>query len=247
MKKELVGYLALSLLATSVMAQEEFPQDNALGATSYHSAPRYRSSEEHPLRILSYVLNPIGWVVREGVTRPLSYFAGSTETTRSVMGYREPMDWRQPECFSGDDTTPDCRSIMPYNYEDSSQNGQGQEAASVAVGEKFFYFPDVNFDFNKASLNDLGLGRVHQIARLLEKENSITVMLEGHTDFKGGEEFNKKLGLNRADAVRQALVSLGVDAARLSTVSFGKGSPVFSEETDWARAVNRRVGVRSVE
>jgi outer membrane protein OmpA-like peptidoglycan-associated protein len=247
MKKELVGCLALSLLATTVMAQEEFPQDNALGATSYHTAPRYRSSEEHPLRILGYILNPIGWVVREGVTRPLSFFAGSTETTRSVMGYREPMDWRQPECFSGDDTTPDCRSIMPYNYEDSNQNGGAQETASVAVGDKFFYFPDVNFDFNRASLNDLGQGRVHQIARLLEKERGVTVMLEGHTDFKGAETYNKNLGLNRAETVRKALVDLGVDSARLSTVSFGEGSPVFSEETDWARAVNRRVGVRSVE
>jgi outer membrane protein OmpA-like peptidoglycan-associated protein len=247
MKKHLLG-LALVLVSSPAFAQEEFPQDSSLAASSYHTAPRYRSSEEHPFRILSYVLNPIGWVVREGITRPLSFFASSTETTRNVMGYREPMDWRQPECFSGDDTTPDCRSIMPYNYEDAAQNGQpGEETASISTGDKFVYFPDVNFDFNKASLNDLGLGRVHQIARLLDKERGVTVMLEGHADFKGSEDFNKKLGLNRAQAVRQALVDLGVDSARLSTVSFGEGSPVFGEETDWARAVNRRVGVRSVE
>lgn len=246
MKKKFIGLLALLVAGTPAFGQEEFPKDTALASMTYHSAPRYRSSEEHPLRILSYVVNPIGWVVRETITRPLSYFASSTETSRSVMGYREPSDWKHPECFSGDDTVPDCRAIMPYNYEDSAP-AMIEQTTSIDVGEKFVYFPDVNFDFSKASLNDLGRGRVNQIARLLEKERAITVMLEGHTDFKGSEEYNKKLGLDRAETVRQALVELGVDATRLSAVSFGKGNPVLSEETDWARAVNRRVAVRSVD
>jgi outer membrane protein OmpA-like peptidoglycan-associated protein len=246
MKKEILGCLALVLAGVPAFAQEEFPKDTGLASMSYHSAPRYRSSEEHPLRVLAYVVNPIGWVVRETITRPLSYFASSTETSRSVMGYREPSDWKEPECFSGDDSIPDCRSIMPYNYEDNTP-AISEQSALIGVGEKFVYFPDVNFDFAKASLNDLGRGRVNQIARLLEKERTITVMLEGHTDYKGSEDYNKKLGLDRAETVRQALVELGVDATRLSAVSFGKGSPVLSEETDWARAVNRRVAVRSVD
>ena len=245
MKKEILGCLALVLASSPAFGQEEFPKDTGLASMSYHTAPRYRASEEHPLRIFAYVANPIGWVVRETITRPFSYFASSTETTRSVMGYREPSDWRDPECFSGDDTIPDCRSIMPYNYEDATP--ATSEQSMIGVGEKFVYFPDVNFDFAKATLNDLGRGRVIQIARLLEKERAITVMLEGHTDFKGSEDYNKKLGLNRAETVRQALVEQGVDATRLSAVSFGKGSPVLSEETDWARAVNRRVSVRSVD
>ncbi|MDZ4786381.1 MAG: OmpA family protein, partial [bacterium] len=109
---------------------------------------------------------------------------------------------------------------------------------------RYVYFPDVNFDFNKSTLSDLGMGRVHQIANLLEKEAGLTVVLEGHSDFKGSEEFNKKLSTNRAEAVKKGLVDLGVDTARLSTVSFGEGTPVFAEQTDWARAVNRRVAVK---
>ncbi len=240
--KILAAIVGASLVGGVAFAQEDLPADTGLASSAYHTAPRFRASEEHPFRLLAYVLNPIGWVIREGVTRPISAFAASTETTRNVMGFREPNDWRQPECFSADDTIPDCRSLMPFNYDDTSKTS---DAASMAeVGDKFVYFPDVNFDFNKASLNDLGQGRIHQIARLLEKEPTLTVMLEGHADYKGADAYNQKLAMNRAETVRKALTDLGVDGARLSTMSFGETSPVLSEETDWARAVNRRVGVR---
>lgn len=244
MNKKILAAVISSLLVGGVgFAQEDMPADTGLASSAYHTAPRYRASEEHPLRLLAYVFNPIGWVVREGITRPISAFAASTETTRSVMGFREPNDWRQPECFSADDTVPDCRSLMPFNYDDTSRSNS-DTASMAGVGDKFVYFPDVNFDFNKASLNELGQGRIHQIARLLEKEPTMTVMLEGHADYKGTDAFNQKLAMTRAETVRKALTDLGVDGARLSTMSFGETSPTLSEETDWARAVNRRVGVR---
>ena len=158
MKKELLSCLTLALVAVPAFGQEEFPADTVVSGMSYHTAPRYRSSEEHPLRLLAYVANPIGWVVREVVTRPFSYFASSSETRRNIMGYREPMDWRQPECFSGDDTIPDCRSIMPFNYEENTPaTAESKDTSALNVSQKFVYFPDVNFDFDKSTLNDLGL------------------------------------------------------------------------------------------
>ena len=50
-----------------------------------------------------------------------------------------------------------------------------------------------------------------------------------------------KLGMDRAEAVRKELVSLGIPAERLSTVTFGESQPLFAEKEDWARAANRRV------
>ncbi|RIL09834.1 MAG: hypothetical protein DCC75_05665, partial [Proteobacteria bacterium] len=78
----------LPVVFSTAEAQEYLPDDN--GLATYHTAPRYRESESHPLRVAAYILHPIGWVAREVLFRPLSYFASSTETTRSVMGYREP-------------------------------------------------------------------------------------------------------------------------------------------------------------
>ena len=230
----LIFSLILVFVPALVGAQDRLPYDN--GLATYHTAPRYRDSESHPLRVLAYAVHPIGWVARELIFRPLSYFASSTEVTRSVMGYREPFDFRQPECFSADSSVPDCRSISPFNY--------GSEGKAVSEVDRHVYFPDVNFDFDVRRLNDLGRGRAHQIAQLLQKSPGVRVVLEGHADYKGSDPYNEKLGMDRAEALRQELIGLGVPAESVSTVTFGKSKPVLPEQEDWARAVNRRVEIR---
>lgn len=242
---KLVASLAL-VLPLVASAQDQMPRDN--GLATYHTAPRYRASEEHPLRLVAYVLHPIGWLARELITRPISYFASSSETRSSVMGFREPFDYRTPECFSADDSVPDCRSVMPFNYDTAPAATATASAtdttASINSGSgQQVYFPDVNYDFDKHGLNDLGKGRARQVAQLLQKDSNLKVVLQGNADYKGSDQYNEKLGMDRADALRQELVSLGVDAGRLSTVTFGESQPVFTEQEDWARAVNRRVAV----
>lgn len=222
-------------------AQEALPSDN--GIATYHTAPRYRDSESHPLRVVAYILHPIGWVAREVIFRPFSYFASSTETTRSVFGYREPYDYRQPECFSADDSAPDCRTIVPFNYD--SVPPAAKEVTALTSSDKAVYFPDVNFDFNKRSLNALGRAKTKTVAQMLEKQPGLRVVLQGHTDFIGTDEYNQKLGMDRAETVRAELVKLGIAPERLSTVTFGESQPLYTEQEDWARAANRRVEVQA--
>jgi len=236
--KVLLVLSALVALPSLAVAQDKLPADN--GIFNYHTAPRYRESESHPLRVLAYIVHPVGWVARELVFRPLSYFASSTETTRSVMGYREPYDFRNPECFSADASVPDCRSISPFSYADIEAGGDDEGDVEP---ERNVYFPDVNFDFDARSLNDLGRGRVKQLGQLLQTSGDVHVVLEGHTDYIGTESYNEKLGLDRAESVRQELLALGVAPERVSTVTFGKSKPIFDEQEDWARAINRRVEV----
>jgi len=245
MKKGIIafGFVLLAGLPAAAVAQDQLPYDN--GISTYHTSPRYRESESHPLRIVSYVLHPIGWVAREAIFRPISYLVSSSETTKSVFGFREPFDYRQPECFSADDSTPDCRAIMPYNYDDASR---AEGATAALTGDDTHaatevYFPDVNFDFDKRSLNNLGRGRARQIADSLKGSGAVKIVLEGHADYMGSDEYNMKLGMDRANAVRAALIEDGVDAARLATVSFGESRPLYPEQSDWARAMNRRVHV----
>jgi outer membrane protein OmpA-like peptidoglycan-associated protein len=223
--------LGITLSSSYSQAQEMLPRDQ--GLATYHSAPEYRTSEEHPLRVAAYIVHPIGWLIREGITRPLSYFASSNEMRRSIMGYRYPHDYRTPECFNASDSIPDCRTLSPFNYSDSTG---GSEVSNV-------YFPNVNFDFNARTLNARGKEVVATIAKTLVSESALRVVLQGHTDYVGSNAYNDALGMDRARAVLNELVSLGIDEERLSAVSFGETAPLVNEKSDQARATNRRVEV----
>ena len=236
MKKLISLLLAVALIGmfVPVQADEYLPEDNSF--IKYHTTPRYRTSEEHPLRLAAYLFHPIGWVARELITRPISYFVSSTEEHSSIFGYREPGDWRQPSCFSGSNAVPDCRSIKPYNYARSGSDNY------LANGPEIM-FPNVNFDFDRASLNSMGQAKTEEVAAALDKAPGVVVVLEGHTDYIGSSQYNNDLGLRRAETVRKALVGLGVSAERLSTVTFGKTQPLNDSKTASARAANRRVEV----
>ena len=101
-------------------------------------------------------------------------------------------------------------------------------------------FPDITFEFDKATLTDVGRGRVYLISQKLKEGKNVKIEIQGHTDYIGTEDYNKKLGMQRAETVKSELIRLGVDASRISTVSFGEDKPLIDMQTPWARAVNRR-------
>ncbi|MEA2627383.1 MAG: OmpA-OmpF porin, family [Candidatus Binatota bacterium] len=102
-------------------------------------------------------------------------------------------------------------------------------------------FTDVNFLFDKASLTNLGRGQVYLIAQKLKEGKNVKIEIHGHTDYIGTDEYNKTLGLKRAESIKAELGKLNVDPAQISTVSFGEEKPLIDMKTPWARAVNRRV------
>lgn len=118
---------------------------------------------------------------------------------------------------------------------------------ATKVGEKErVVFSDIAFRFDSAELTDLGRGQAYLAAQKLKENREMIVVIEGHADYVGSEEYNHKLGLRRAQTVINELTDLGVDPARMSAASFGESRPLIDLETDWARAVNRRVEFRVV-
>ena len=69
---------------------------------------------------------------------------------------------------------------------------------------------------------------------------NMTVQLEGHTDSTGDAEANKKLSVDRAEAVKALLVAGGVDGARITTAGWGQEKPIASNDSEDGRAKNRR-------
>ena len=98
----------------------------------------------------------------------------------------------------------------------------------------------VYFDYDKTTLRPDALPTLQRIAEWLKRYPAVQVRIAGHADERGTREYNLALGDRRATTVRSYLVSLGIPAERLETMSYGKERPVAvgSDETSWAK--NRR-------
>ena len=99
----------------------------------------------------------------------------------------------------------------------------------------------INFDTDKASIRADGKAAVDEIAALLKGSPDLKLTIEGHTDNSGDAARNKTLSQQRADAVMAALVSGGIDQARLKAVGVGAAKPIADNTAEAGRAKNRRV------
>lgn len=99
----------------------------------------------------------------------------------------------------------------------------------------------VHFDFDKSAIRADAKPVLDEAVQTLKDEGKISVVVAGHTDSMGSDQYNVKLSQRRAAAVREYLVRAGISAARIRTEAFGESQPVASNETDDGRAQNRRV------
>jgi peptidoglycan-associated lipoprotein len=115
-------------------------------------------------------------------------------------------------------------NIVPGSEQDLQQN----------VGDRVF------FDTDKSSINAEGQATLQKQAKWLAQYPNVTITVEGHCDDRGTREYNLALGERRAQAVRNALVALGVQANRVKTISYGKERPAVMGDNEAAWAQNRR-------
>jgi len=102
----------------------------------------------------------------------------------------------------------------------------------------------VLFDYDSFVVRAEARPVIEAHARFLQANPQRNVVLEGHTDERGGREYNLALGQKRAEAVRRALTLLGVADSRIEAVSFGKEKPAAPGQDEAAHAQNRRVEIR---
>ncbi|MCK9564021.1 MAG: OmpA family protein [Bacteroidales bacterium] len=104
-------------------------------------------------------------------------------------------------------------------------------------------FGDVLFDLNKADLKPAASANIQRLAAFLQEHPERKILVEGFTDSTGSDSYNLNLSQQRADSVRHALVSAGVESGRITTAGLGKAHPVSDNDTPASRAMNRRVEV----
>jgi peptidoglycan-associated lipoprotein len=101
-------------------------------------------------------------------------------------------------------------------------------------------FKPIYFAYDQSTLSAEGKATAEAIARLLQEAPEVTVSIEGHADERGTNEYNLALGERRAQAVQQYLASYGVDAGRVSVLSYGEEKPASEGKDESAWSLNRR-------
>lgn len=99
------------------------------------------------------------------------------------------------------------------------------------------------FDSGSSTLNPGAYDRLRSLARTLNNYPKSDVIIKGHTDSEGSDQFNQKLSEERADRVRTFLASEGVAPARISAIGFGETMPIATNATPEGRQQNRRVEI----
>jgi len=101
-------------------------------------------------------------------------------------------------------------------------------------------FEDIHFEFDQYRIASSDEPILQRIARWLKENEDVRVLIEGHCDERGTNEYNMALGEQRALAARRYMVGIGVAAERLSTISYGEEQPLDSASTEEAWSKNRR-------
>ena len=99
----------------------------------------------------------------------------------------------------------------------------------------------IRFASNSADLTESSVGILDQVVDALNRIPDVTVEISGHTDSAGSYDYNLTLSGQRADTVRDYLISKDIDGARLESTGFGPSRPIASNETRAGRALNRRI------
>ncbi|MDP2500881.1 hypothetical protein BCT47_11285 [Vibrio splendidus] len=125
---------------------------------------------------------------------------------------------------------------------------ENQFRMQLSVIEQLYDLLNVDNQFaeNSTEVNPKYMGRLAEATTLLKEHKSLDLVVTGHADATGTEEYNDKLALGRAKQVERYLTIFGLGAQRIKAVSVGETVPLFEGESDGTRLTNRRVSVEVI-
>jgi peptidoglycan-associated lipoprotein len=146
-----------------------------------------------------------------------------TVTTATEQSVANPPDFVQPK------TDTVAVETLPNDIEELNRVAQSRG-----------YIQDAFFEFNDSTLSAEAQNALTSSATWLKKNGQYNLLIEGHCDERGTEQYNLALGDRRANQAKEYLVTLGVDAGRIRTVSYGEERPFDPGHNEAAWAKNRR-------
>ena len=120
--------------------------------------------------------------------------------------------------------------------------------ANILLSKKTMLPSDLLFEFNSSELRESAKVGLMKLGLLMDRNPGLYCWIEGHTDLVGGDEFNLNLSIQRAEAVKNYLVtSLRMDSSKILTRGFGRYEPLITTGTSEEQSANRRVEIRMRE
>jgi peptidoglycan-associated lipoprotein len=139
-------------------------------------------------------------------------------------------------------TAPNQEGNVTVTVTGTDNAGNANTASTTLVVRRavVLEFEDIHFDFDRFNLRPDALKILDEAVARLQANPTINVTIEGHCDSIGTQQYNLALGERRASSARDYLISRGIAASRLRTVSYGEDRPIDTNETAAGRARNRR-------
>ena len=184
-------------------------------------------------------------VIEQGQTTTLTWQTGNaTDININRLGVVPASGSRT--VTPGSSMTYTLTAKGPGGTEDASTrvtvNARVTEAAPPSISDEELFarnVRDVLFDYDQSNIRGDQTPNAQGDAAFLAQHPSIKVLVEGHCDDRGSEEYNLALGTSRAESLKQTLLEQGVSADRVKTVSYGKEKPFCSQDNEQCWQQNR--------
>ena len=132
---------------------------------------------------------------------------------------------------------------MDKQAEDIEESVEGVEVERVGEGIVMTFDSGLLFDVNQSTLKPETQANLNNFAKVLKEYPDTDILIEGHTDSSGSDDYNLELSKRRAQSVSNYLAGLGVDPRRFTIMGYGESRPVATNDTPEGRQANRRVEI----
>jgi peptidoglycan-associated lipoprotein len=209
-----------------------------LGAIS-KIALLFKYLKENAMNVLKTSYTTIGAIA---LTLLLAACGSSAKLDNAAVSDVKPKLVEQVASAKADDSK--LAQVATGTVSSSASEGRKIEAVNLQTPPLLVTPPDgartIYFDYDSFIVRPEFQAALEAHAKYLNADQTRKLMLEGHTDDRGGREYNLALGQKRAEAVQRALSLFGLGAGRVESVSFGKERPAGTGEDEATRAKNRR-------
>ncbi len=227
----LMGVLVLGLLVQKCRE----PQNGSDGVMTDTTARIESDAQEDTSAATRANVNKSNGSNADTTTGALGMAVGSPESASTGAGANKP-DVRMQVELPGGRRLKLTENSFTYNLARFL-------ASKPKNPERTFTFDNLMFDTNSARITSESQPNVNDLIEIMKAYPSLNIRVEGHTDNTGEPAANKKLSLDRANAVKTALEAAGIQTSRVLTQGFGSEKPTASNDTEAGRHQNRRIDV----